>query len=494
MENISDVIFVVDQQGGIIYISPVIESILGYSVEEMMGECLFRYISQEDLPRMQDDFAEVLKVTEIHFEYRFVCKSGEIRWFRVSCRPISEDRKKIGIQGVLVDITLSKLLADQIQRAERMEALETLAGGVAHDLNNILSGIVSYPELLLLDLAKDSPLRKPLQTIKKSGENAAIVVQDLLILTRSGVPMIELLNINRLVEECLGLRDIQSLMRHHPDIKVTTSLQPDLFNIYGSSLFIMKSLSNLIYNAVSAMPNGGRIEITTENCYADRFISRFDTVADGEYIILVVADTGIGIPEKDRNRIFEPFYAKKIMGRNSSGLGLAVVWGTIKDHNGYIDLQSEEGHGTRFELFFPATRDQLLNDRKNEEFSDLAGNGQFVLVVDDMPDQREIATDILNRLGYRSKAVASGEEAVEFLRRNPADLVILDMIMDPGIDGCETFRRIRAIRPQQKAIIASGYSETELVRKAQALGAGGYIKKPYILTAFGAAIKQGLQK
>ncbi len=494
VENINDVLYAIDRKGLITYISPVIESVLGYRADELIGKRFFDYIYSQDQPRLKSDFARAIDVSGSPSEYRFLDKSGETKWCRVSSRPISEGREKIGIQGVLVDISRSKRLEEQLQRAQKMEALGTLAGGVAHDLNNILSGLVSYPELLLMDLPPDSALRRPLTTIKKSGENAAAIVQDLLTLARRGIAASELINLNQIVKECLDSPEIQSLMRLYPNINIATGLQPDLFNIYGSSIHIFKSLSNLISNAAEAMPKGGRIEIATTNRYADRVVSGFDTVKEGEYAVLSVADSGIGIAESDKVRIFEPFYSKKVIGRSGSGLGMAVVWGTVKDHNGYIDLRSREGQGTRFELFFPATRDQLQKSQDSKEPPDVTGNGEFILVVDDMPAQREIATSMLERLGYRSQAVASGEEAVEFVRQHTVDLVILDMIMEPGIDGYETYRQIRSIRPAQKAVIASGYSETERVRKTQDAGAGRYIKKPYTLAAIGSVIKEELQR
>ena len=242
------------------------------------------------------------------------------------------------------------------------------------------------------------------------------------------------------------------------------------------------------------MPKGGVIEISTGNRYTDRAINGFDTVQEGEYVVLTVADSGIGISKNDQVRIFEPFYTNKIMGRDGSGLGMAVVWGTVKDHNGYIDIMSDEGEGARFDLYFPATRDRIQRRRKPETLSDITGNGEIVLVVDDISTQREIATHILRRLGYHPESVGSGEEAVEFLRQRTVDLVILDMIMAPGIDGYETYRRIAAIRPEQKAIIASGYSETGRVKKTQALGAGAYIKKPYTLSGIGSAIRKELDR
>ena len=493
VENINDVLYAIDKEGLITYISPVVKSMLGYRADELIGKRFIDYICHPDQGRLKSDFSKALDSISSPEEYRFLDKSGETKWCRVSSRPISDGRENAGIQGVMVDISRSKRLEEQLQRAQKMEALGTLAGGVAHDLNNILSGIVSYPELLLLDLPQDSALRQPLTTIKKSGENAAAIVQDLLTLARRGVAARELVNLNQIVEECLDSPEIQSLMGLQPNIKISTSLQPDLFNTYGSSIHIFKSLSNLIFNAVEAMPKGGRIKIATSNRYADRVVSGFDTVKEGEYVVLSVADSGIGIPESDKARIFEPFYTKKVIGRSGSGLGMAVVWGTVKDHSGYIDLQSREGQGTRLELFFPATRDQLKKKQDQKELSDVTGNGELILVVDDMPAQREIATSILDRLGYRSQAVASGEEAIEFVRQHTVDLVILDMIMEPGINGRETYERVIKIHPNQKAIITSGFAETEEVRETQRLGAGLFIKKPFTLEKIGFAIKDELK-
>ncbi len=493
VENINDVLFTVDDQGRIAYVSPVVERVFGYRVDELMDKSFFDYVFGEDIERLKHDFDKALVGENGPREYRFIDKSGEIKWCRVDSRPFSENATNVGVHGVLVDITWSKLLEEQLQRAQKMEALGVMAGGVAHDLNNILSGIVSYPELLLMDLPQSSPYRKPLETIKASGENASAVVQDLLTLSRQGVHANEVLNLGDLVKQCLDKPDIRSLTDRHPSIEVQIALDKDLLNIKGASLPIVKSLESLIINAVEAMPDGGRLSIATYNQYVDLRIAAFDTIKEGEYTVLSVSDSGVGIAEGDQARIFEPFYSKKILGRNGSGLGMAVVWGTIKDHGGYIDLISSEDNGTRFDLYFPASRDVMRAAEPAADATDIFGNGETVLIVDDMPMQREIATNILKRLGYRCKTVSSGEKAVEFLREHASDLVILDMIMEPGIDGYETFRRIKAVRPEQKAIIASGYSETERVKQTLALGAGRYIKKPYTISSIGRVVKQELQ-
>ncbi|MBA4394516.1 MAG: hybrid sensor histidine kinase/response regulator, partial [Desulfobacca sp.] len=224
----------------------------------------------------------------------------------------------------------------------------------------------------------------------------------------------------------------------------------------------------------------------------DKPIPGYEETREGEYVLLMVSDTGSGIPQADLRRIFEPFYTKKVMGRSGTGLGLAVVWGTVKDHNGYIDVRSKEGKGSTFTLYFPVTREVLMEERKSPSRTDYLGQGESILVVDDIKEQRSLAANMLGSLGYQVNTVASGEEAVETLKSKPVDLLVLDMIMDPGIDGLETYKRILEIRPGQKAIIVSGFSETDQVRRAQALGAGPYVRKPYVLEKIGMAVRREL--
>ena len=246
-------------------------------------------------------------------------------------------------------------------------------------------------------------------------------------------------------------------------------------------------------NSAEAMPNGGKVVIRTENDHRDRLISGYNEVLRGDFVVLTVSDTGIGISTEDMERIFEPFYTKKTMGRSGTGLGMAVVWGSVKDHRGHIDVQSQVGEGTTIRLFFPATR-LAANVQGHEPLEHFKGRGERVLVVDDIEEQRQIASEILTRLGYVVTTAASGEEALDLLNRHAADLVVLDMIMEPGIDGLETFRRIRARTPGQKMIIASGYSESARVREAQRMGAGAYVRKPYLLETFGRAVRGELDK
>jgi CheY-like chemotaxis protein len=200
----------------------------------------------------------------------------------------------------------------------------------------------------------------------------------------------------------------------------------------------------------------------------------------------------VGISAEDMKRIFEPFYTKKVMGRSGTGLGMAVVWGTVKDHQGHINIQSTEGEGTTFTLYFPATRNELKISDPQKPIEVFTGRGESILVIDDVNEQREIATKMLNRLSYSVKSVSSGEEAVAYMKNNTVDLLLLDMIMDPGINGFETYSRIVNLHPEQKAIIASGYAESTDVRKAQKLGARVYLKKPYTLEKLGEAVRNEL--
>ena len=395
---------------------------------------------------------------------------------------------------VVSDISESKRLEAQLQRAQKMEAIGTLAGGVAHDLNNILGGLVSYPELLLMKMPEDSPLKKPMLTIQKSGEKAAAVVQDLLTLARRGVVVTEVVDLNDVISEYLESPEHENLLSYHPGVHLEVHLEKDGLSILGSSTHLSKTVMNLVSNAAEAMPEGGKLTLSTENRYIDRPIRGYDDVKEGDYVVLTIADTGTGISPDDIEKIFEPFYTKKKMGRSGTGLGMAVVWGTVKDHKGYVDVQSTGGKGTTFTLYFPVTRKQLREDKSHLAIESYSGNGESILIVDDVEEQRQIASGMLRELGYSVVSISSGEEAVEYLRTDKVDLLLLDMIMDPGMDGLDTYKRIIELHSGQKAIIASGFSETDRVKELQNLGAGVYIEKPFLVEKIGLAIKEELEK
>lgn len=483
------------------YANPAICKILGYTEKEFGQMTMFDIHPKDQLEFVISQFEIMVKGQKTMTSDLPCCrKDGTIIYADIKGTKISVDQTDC-ILAYLTDTTSRKLAEDekrnlqlQLQRAEKMEALGMLAGGVAHDLNNILSGLVSYPELLLLDLPEDSPLRSPIITIESSGKKAAAIVQDLLTLARRGVAVTEVINLNDVITEYLGSLEYRKLKKFHPDAKIEIDLDRDLLNISGSPVHLSKSVMNLVSNAVEASPDGGRIIISTKNQYVDQVIRGYDEVKEGDYAVLTVTDEGIGISAEDKEKIFEPFYSKKVMGRSGTGLGMAVVWGSVKDHSGYINVVSTEGKGTEFKLYFPVTRKHREKSHEDSSVEGYKGNGEKILVIDDIREQREIASMLLTKLDYCVTTVPSGEAAIEYMKTNSADLLILDMIMDPGIDGLRTYKDILKLHPKQKAIIASGFSETDRVREAHRLGAGQYVRKPYALKKMGSAVKAELQK
>ena len=496
LENIEDGYYEVDNQGDFTFFNDALCEIYGYSGNEMMGINIRKFTDPETAERGYEVFKKVnvTRKSEKGFEWVITRKDGAKRTVEGSVSLKKDtDGAHMGFRGIIRDITEKQRLEDQLQQAQKMEAIGTLAGGVAHDLNNILGGLVSYPELLLLQLPEDSPLRRSILTIQKSGEKAAAVVQDLLTLARRGVVVTEVVNLNAVISEYLKSPEHGKLQSYHPGVHIETHLEEDVLNILGSPTHLSTTVMNLVSNAAEAMPEGGKLSISTENRYFDRPIRGYDHVKEGDYMVLTISDTGTGISPDDMEKIFEPFYTKKKMGRSGTGLGMAVVWGTVKDHNGYIDVQSAEGKGTTFTLYFPVTR-KSVEERSEISIKDYMGKGEGILVVDDVEEQRQTASGMLRELGYSVAMVSSGEEAVEYLRTNKIDLLVLDMIMDPGMDGLETYRKIIEIHPGQKAIIASGFSETDRVKKVLSLGAGAYIRKPFLLEKIGVAVKKELEK
>jgi len=450
---------------------------------------------------IQDTDALVLQGETAHYELTHrVC--GTLLTFDILKTPIRDGQGNVTtICGVSRDTTDRKQaeverseLEERLNRAEKMESLGTLAGGVAHDLNNVLGIVVGYAEMLMDELDESNPMRNDLEKILEGGNRSAAIVQDLLTLARRGVQTKKTVNLNATIMDCHKLPEFEKVFSYNLHVKIKTDLEADLLNIMGSPVHLAKTIINLASNAVEAMPNGGVLKIATTNQYLDMPIHGYDHVREGDYVVLTVSDTGEGIPERDIKRIFEPFYTKKIMGRSGTGLGLAVVWGTIKDHNGYINVESTEGKGTTFTLYLPVTREEMEREQISVSMSEYMGRGETILIVDDVNRQRELASRMLTKLNYSVSTVASGEEAIEYLKTNKADLIVLDMIMDPGIDGLETYEKILEINLVQRAVIVSGFSESDRVKEAQKIGAGAYVPKPYVLERLGMAVRKELDR
>ena len=489
----SDTAIFIAQDGVIKFPNPKTIELTGYSAEELATMPFSELLHPEDRDMVIERHQARLAGEELpsSYDFRFLNKEGRELWAHLNTALISWEGRPASL-NFLRDVTSQKNLENKLRQAQKMEAIGTLAGGVAHDLNNVLSGVVSYPELLLMDLPSDSPMRAPIETIQETGKKAAAIVQDMLTLARRGVEVSEVINLNKIVAEYLSSPEYKKLCSYHEQASVEANMDPDLHNISGSPIHIFKTLMNLVSNAAEAMPEGGRIRISTQNCEIVDSHKEKEKIAPGEYATLSIADNGTGISAQDLDRIFEPFFTKKKMGRSGTGLGMAVVWGTVHDHNGHIEINTAEGKGTTFTLYFPITRELPAQVKQKSSLNDLKGHGESILVVDDVLEQREIASNILKKLGYSVATATSGEDALQYLKEKSADLLILDMIMNPGIDGLETYQRALKIRSDQKAIIASGYSETERVKEAQLLGATTYVKKPYSIEKIGEAVKAEL--
>lgn len=474
----------------------------GYSQEELLLQDFFDLVSEDSREKVKTYFknASAGQAVPPFVEFGIDGRDGHQRYVNMNTKFFHKSGKPVQAMAVVHDLTAlrqaeqeRKNLEAKLQHAKKLESLGTLAGGVAHDLNNILSGIVSYPDLLLLDMPAGHPLREPLLRIKKSGEKAAEIVQDLLTLARRSVAAKKVINLGRIVNDFIESPEFDKIVHGRPDLNVATHISNGILNVMGSETHVSKTIMNLVANAADAMPGGGSITITTRDCYIDSPYCGFEIIPGGEYAVLEIADKGLGMSSVDLDKIFEPFYTKKVMGRSGSGLGMAVVWGTVKDHNGFIDIITEEGSGTTFVLYFPGSRLEKAVPA-SVYIDDYLGKGESILIIDDAPDQRALAERILQRLGYKVTTAASGEAAIAMMEQHTFDLLVLDMIMPPGMNGLETYTAIQGIIPGQRAIIASGYAETENVRKMQRMGAGAYIRKPYSLEKIGLAVRSELDQ
>jgi PAS domain S-box-containing protein len=502
VENANSIILRRDPGGRITFFNEFAQQLFGFKPDEIIGRHLAGTLLP-DSPEVRTGIETLTRRLEHDPHHCLVddsenmLRNGETVWIVWTYKPIFDEHGKLcEVLCIGNDITALKKaqtekedLRERLRLAQKMEAIGTLAGGVAHDLNNILAGIVGYPELLLMELPATHPWRQAVEAIQKSGEKAAAIVQDLLTMARRGVASKELVDLNQVVGEYLHSPEFARLKQKHTTVQINTRLARKLPVILGSPLHLSKTLMNLITNAVEATKAGGRITIATRRVMLNR---PHASLKPGTYVALDIADTGVGIAAADIEKIFEPFYTTKKMGRSGTGLGMAVVWGTLQDHDGHIDVHSTVGSGTTFTLLFPRSAATHLHGKLPARNGSLHGNGETILVVDDLPEQRDIARQMLSCLGYNVTVASSGEQALDLLRERSVDLLVLDMIMDPGWDGLETYRQILQAHPGQKAIVASGFSQCERVKEAQRLGAGAYVKKPFVMETIAAAVKAEL--
>jgi len=411
---------------------------------------------------------------EVRIKYLDGRKNQVVAIRDISARKTAEQKR----------LELQKRLAD----AQRMESLGLMAGSVAHDLNNILTGIVTFPELLLSTMSPTDKFRTEIELIYKAGRQAADVVADLLTVARGSKCKKEPNNLNLLVNNYVDSIEYRQLENDFPGITIDVGLEPDLPNLHCSAIHIAKSIINLVTNAAEACGDDGYITIRTISRKLLEPVRGYEEIPPGEYVVLSIADNGSGISTDGLQRIFEPFFSKKEMGRSGTGLGLTVIWNTVRDHHGYIDLASNWA-GSRFDLYFPVSLDKRIATQDSFSLEMMFGKGEKILIVDDEESQRTIASSILQQLGYTPCSVDSGRSAIEYIKKEKVDLVLLDMIMEPGMDGCKTFAEIQKYTPSQKAVITSGYWNKEDQEKFRLLGVTQYITKPYSLACIARAIR-----
>jgi PAS domain S-box-containing protein len=403
------------------------------------------------------------------------------------------------VLGVCVDITELRMaelekteLKEKLSRSQRMESMGLMAASVAHDLNNILSGMIGYPELLLRDETLSPSQRTQVTEILEAGQRATEVVSDMMTLAK-GVATAKIpVNINEIIEKSLSSTPVKLVQTSaKKPVEINYKKPKKVLTVKGSARHLLKAFQHLIVNSIEALQTierPGKITISLEPEELNENPGFFEDFKPGNFAKVSISDNGPGISNKDLIHIFEPFFTNKSgAGR---GLGLAVVDLVVRGHGGALEVKSDPD-GTTFNLYFNAIR-EVAKAKVKPVFQEYLGSGEKILIVDDVDIQRKLAQKILKTLGYEPHSVASGEEAVEYLRNSEADLVILDMIMDPGINGRQTYEAILAIKPHQKAIIASGMAENEEVEKAQALGASYFVSKPYTIEDIAGAVFKAL--
>jgi PAS domain S-box-containing protein len=472
VENANDAIMIV-QDGMIKFPNRKSTVLSGYTKEELMSVTFSQFIHADDKDLGITMHGKRLQGQDVPetYSFRIINKSGGIVWVEASAVLVTWEGQPATL-SFLRDITVQKKLEEQLLHAQKMEAIGTLAGGVAHDFNNLLMGILGYVSLMLMKTDKTHPFYEKLKTIEQLVESGAELTRQLLGFARGGKYEAKPINVNDLI-----IKTADIFGRTKKEIVIQKKLQEDLHATEADTGQIEQVLFNLYVNAWQAMPSGGRLYIETENVILDEQQCRSYDAEPGLYVKIAVTDTGVGMDSETQKRIFEPFFSTKGVGKGT-GLGLASAYGIIKNHGGIINVYSEKGHGTTFNIYLPASEGKPL-ETKPTESSPLTGN-ETILIVDDEQAILLAVKELLEELGYNILTAQSGLKAIELYKKHSKDikLVILDMIM-PEMNGKETFVKLMEIDKNVCVLLSSGYSVNVEAKTILNLGCRGFIQKPF---------------
>jgi PAS domain S-box-containing protein len=482
LESIEEGCFEIDLEGNLTFFNDPLCRILGYSRKEMEGMNIEVFTSADALTKANQLFeqskagGEPINVTD----YDGVRKNGRYAALELSASVIkNSDGQAVGFRGVLRDVSERKQteeerrkLESQLQMAQKMESIGTLAGGIAHDFNNILMGIQGNASLMLLKIDSSHPNFEKAKNIERYVQNGTELTKQLLGFARRGKYNVKTTDLNDTIEKSSAL-----FARTKKEIQVHTRLASDIWSVEIDRGQIDQALLNLYINAGQAMPDGGDLYLETENVELDHNYVKPYKVEPGKYVKITVADTGFGIDKANRKRIFEPFFTTKEMGRGT-GLGLASVYGIIKNHGGYINVYSEINQGTTFTIYLPASEKTVLAEKESTA-PIMKGTGT-ILLIDDEDMIIDTGEQLLKELGYSVLIARSGSDAIEVYKHNhkTIDLVVMDMIM-PGMGGGDAFDRLKEINPEAKVLLSSGYSINGQATKIIERGCDGFIQKPF---------------
>ena len=468
-----DGIISTDLEGNVLYSSSRAKDILGYEREEPFGKKVYVHYENgvEDAKKIMKELKKKGELRE--YEMRFKKKDGEWVDINLSGSYLKNEKGKvIGTLGIYRDISDKKRLEAQLQQAQKMEAIGTLAGGVAHNFNNLLMGIMGYTSLMLLGTDPDHPNHKRLKNIEKQVESGSKLTSQLLGYAREGRYEVNLISLNQLVEET---SDTFGMTKK--EITVHQELSEKLYGIKADQGQIEQVLLNLYVNAADAMPGGGDLFLKTINVADKDITGKPYKVKPGNYVLLTVKDTGVGMDKETKERIFEPFFTTKGLA-GGTGLGMASAYGIIKGHGGYVDVDSKIGEGTIFSICLPAT-EKMIKEKKVLSDELVKGKGT-ILLVDDEEMVLDAGEETLKHLGYEVLLAEDGQEALELYKKNQnkIDMVLLDMIM-PVMGGGETFDRMKEINTNVKVLLSSGYSIEGEAKEILKRGCDAFIQKPF---------------